>query len=192
MNFGTKQQINFLKEYFFDTSKKIIPSNDQIRKIIKIKNNLIMAHKNGKKIMVFGNGGSASIASHFSVDLTKNAKLRSVNYNEADLITCFSNDYGYEHWVEKAIEFYADKNDLVILISSSGQSKNMINGALKAKEMGLSTITLSGFMDNNPLRKLGDINLWVDSKSFNVEETTHQIWLLSVVDYLIENGQSKE
>ena len=68
----------------------------------------------------------------------------------------------------------------------------MINGALKAKEMGLSTITLSGFMDNNPLRKLGDINLWVDSKSFNVVETTHQTWLLSVVDYLIEIGQSKE
>ena len=106
MSFRIKQQINFLKEYFFDTSKKIIPSTDQIRKIIKIKNNLIMAHKNGKKIMVFGNGGSASIASHFSVDLTKNAKLRSVNYNEADLITCFSNDYGYDKWVEMAIKFY--------------------------------------------------------------------------------------
>ena len=129
MSFRIKQQINFLKEYFFDTSKKIIPSIDQIRKIIKIKNNLIMAHKNGKKIMVFGNGGSASIASHFSVDLTKNAKLRGVNYNEADLITCFSNDYGYENWVQQALDFFADNNDIVILISSSGQSPNIINGA---------------------------------------------------------------
>ena len=99
MSFRTKQQINFLKKYFFETSKKIISNIDQIKQIIKIKDNLIMAHKNGKKIMVFGNGGSASIASHFSVDLTKNAKLRGVNYNEADLITCFSNGYGYEKWV---------------------------------------------------------------------------------------------
>ena len=128
MSFRIKQQINFLKEYFFYTSKKIIPSTDQIRKIIKIKNNLIMAHKNGKKIMIFGNGGSASIASHFSVDLTKNAKLRSVNYNEADLITCFSNDYGYEKWVEMTIKFYGDKGDILIVISTSGMSKNIING----------------------------------------------------------------
>ena len=145
-----------------------------------------------KKIILIGNGGSAAIASHVSIDLTKAASIRAINFNESSLLTCFSNDFGYEHWVEKAIEYYAEKNDLVILISSSGQSKNMINGALKAKEMGLSTITLSGFMDNNPLRKLGDINLWVDSKSFNVVETTHQTWLLSVVDYLIEIGQSKE
>ena len=67
--------------------------------------------------MIFGNGGSAAIASHFSVDLTKTANIRSVNYNEADLITCFSNDYGYERWVEKAVDFYGDANDLIIVIS---------------------------------------------------------------------------
>ena len=56
--------------------------------------------------MIFGNGGSAAIASHFSVDLTKNAGVRCTNYNESDLLTCFANDFGYEKWVEKAIEFY--------------------------------------------------------------------------------------
>ena len=102
-------------------------------------------------------------------------------------MTCFSNDYGYERWVEKAIEFYADEGDLVILISSSGQSKNMINGAIKVKNMGISLITLSGFLENNPLRAMGDINLWADSLNYNVVETTHQVWLLSIVDYLIKN-----
>ena len=53
-------------------------------------------------------------------------------------------------------------------------------------------VTLSGFMKDNPLRSMGDINLWVNSKDYNMVENTHQIWLLSVVDYLIENGQSKE
>ena len=59
--------------------------------------------------MIFGNGGSAAISSHFSVDMTKNAGVRCTNYNESDLLTCFSNDFGYERWVEKAINFYGDK-----------------------------------------------------------------------------------
>ena len=67
-----------------------------------------MLKKNDKKIMIFGNGGSAAIASHVSVDLTKNAKIRCVNYNEADLITCFANDYGYENWVKQALKFLND------------------------------------------------------------------------------------
>ena len=73
--------------------------------------------------MIFGNGGSAAIASHFSVDLTKNAKVRCTNFNESDLITCFSNDYGYEKWVEKAINFYGDSGDVLIVISAGGKSK---------------------------------------------------------------------
>ena len=134
-----------MKKYFFETSKKIISNIDQIKQIIKIKDNLITAHKNGKKIMIFGNGGSASIASHFSVDLTKNAKLRSVNYNEADLITCFSNDYGYEKWVKMAIKFYGDKGDILIAISTSGMSKNIINGIYAARQKKFkSIITFTG------------------------------------------------
>ena len=84
--------------------------------------------------MIFGNGGSAAIASHFSVDLTKNARVRCTNYNESDLLTCFSNDYGYERWVEKAIDFYGDKGDSLILISAGGNSPNMTNGATLAKK----------------------------------------------------------
>ena len=84
--------------------------------------------------MIFGNGGSAAISSHFSVDLTKNAKVRCVNFNESDLLTCFSNDFGYDRWVEKSIEFYGDKNDLLILISAGGESKNMINAISACKK----------------------------------------------------------
>ena len=86
----------------------------------------------------------------------------------------------------KALNHYANVGDIVILISSSGQSKNMLIGAEFAKSIGSTVITLSGFSSDNPLRKLGDINLWSDSKSYNVVEMTHHIWLLSVVDYIIE------
>ena len=144
------------------------------------------AHKSGKKIIVIGNGGSAAMASHVTVDFTKAAGIRAINFNEADLITCFANDYGYEHWVAKALEAYADSGDLAILISSSGKSQNILNGAEKAKNSGVSVITVSGFLPDNPLRKLGDLNLWVDSTEYNIVEMTHHIWLVAIIDYLIE------
>ena len=129
------------------------------------------------------------MASHVAVDFTKAAGIRAINFNEADLITCFANDYGYEHWVEMALEFYADPGDLVILISSSGSSMNIINGAEKAKSMGLSLITVSGFLPDNPIRQLGDLNLWVDSSKYNIVEMTHHVWLVAVIDYLIETKE---
>ena len=129
---------------------------------------IIKTKKNNSRVLIFGNGGSAAIASHVSVDLTKNLKVKAINFNEADLITCFSNDFGYEKWIEKTIEFYADKKDILILISSSGKSKNMINACKAAKKKKISKIiTFTGNKKNNPLSKLGDINMWVDSNIYN-------------------------
>jgi D-sedoheptulose 7-phosphate isomerase len=140
----------------------------------------------GTKVIIVGNGGSAAMASHISVDLTKNAGIRSINFNEPDLITCFANDYGYEHWLEKAVEFYGDKGDVFIGISSSGSSENILNGCRAAREKKFSkVITFSGMNSENILRKLGDINLWVNSKAYNHIENIHQFWLLAIVDVII-------
>ena len=147
---------------------------------------IMKAYENDKQIFIIGNGGSAAIASHFSVDLTKNARVRCTNYNESDLLTCFSNDYGYERWVEKAIEFYGDQGDSLILISAGGNSPNMTNGAKLARQKKIKTIiTFTGNDKNNKLTKLGDINFWVDSKAYNHIENVHQILLLSLVDLII-------
>ena len=176
----------FIKSYFEDFSDLLRPNEELIEKLIQIRDLLLEVNKNNKKILIFGNGGSAAIASHFSVDLTKNARLRCLNFNEADLITCFANDYGFEHWVEKAIDFYGDDGDLLILISSSGQSENMLNGVKAARNANFkSVVTLSGFAKDNPLSQLGDINLWLDSRAYNFVESVHQIWLLTIVDLLI-------
>jgi D-sedoheptulose 7-phosphate isomerase len=138
----------------------------------------------GRKVILVGNGGSAAIASHVAVDLTKVAEVRGINFNEADLITCFANDYGFEQWVEKAIEFYADPGDAVVLISSSGRSPNIVNGAIMARARDLRVVTFSGFDAANPLRTLGELNFWVDSRFYNIVEMTHHIWLLAAVDYV--------
>ena len=176
----------FVKKYLEDFATLVKPSEEIVEKINIIKNILIETKKNNSKTMIFGNGGSAAIASHVSVDLTKNANIRCTNYNEADLITCFSNDYGYDRWIEKTVDFYGDEKDIIILISSSGKSKNMLNACKAAKNKKMSKIiTLTGHDKDNPLSKLGDINLWINSKAYNFVENAHQLWLLTLCDLII-------
>ena len=153
---------------------------------MQVANEISACKGRGGKTIVVGNGGSAAISSHVAVDLTKAAKTRAINFNESDLITCFANDYGYENWVAEAIKAYGDTGDVLILISSSGSSKNIVNAAKQGREMGLKVVTLSGFASDNNLRGSGDINLWANSKSYNYVEMVHQGWLLAIVDYLID------
>ena len=175
---------HFFSQYFKIIEEKL--SSIDVAQLEQATDMVRKIHSVGKKVIVVGNGGSAAMASHVAVDFTKAAKIRAVNFNEADLLTCLANDFGYENWVSKALEFYADQGDLVILISSSGKSQNILNGAKKAKEMGLFVITVSGFLPDNPLRELGNLNLWVDSTEYNIVEMTHHVWLVAIIDYLIE------
>jgi D-sedoheptulose 7-phosphate isomerase len=138
--------------------------------------------KNKNKIYIVGNGGSSSIASHVSVDFTKVAKINCSTFNNANLITCFANDYKYENWVVEAIKAYSSKKDLFILISSSGTSKNIVNAAQYCKKNNIDLITLSGFKKNNPLSQSGNINFHVESEDYNFIEMTHHIILVSIVD----------
>ena len=173
---------NYITDYLNKFSDHI--SNFNYKDFLNIVKILKKIKKNKKKVILVGNGGSAAMASHVSVDLTKMCKIRAVNFNEADLLTCFSNDYGYENWVQKALSFYADKGDLLISISSSGESKNIINGSKFAKRIGCKVVTLTGFNKNNKVRKIGHVNLWLESKNYNFVEMVHHTWLLSIVDFV--------
>jgi len=173
---------NYFTKYLNKFSKTLINYNE--KDFLKIVETIIEIKKNKKKIILVGNGGSAAIASHVSVDFTKMCKIRAINFNEADLLTCFSNDYGYENWVCKALSFYGDKGDLLICISSSGESKNIINGAKFGKKMGCKIITLTGSDEKNKVKKIGHINLWLNSKNYNIIEMVHHTWLLSIVDFV--------
>jgi D-sedoheptulose 7-phosphate isomerase len=177
--------VKFLKNYFSEI-KELLNNEKYFEDLVKVKDILLKTNSEGKKTMIFGNGGSAAIGSHFSVDLTKNARVRCTNYNESDLLTCFANDFGYERWVEKAIEFYGDEGDSVILISAGGNSPNMTNGAKSARQKKINKIiTFTGNEKDNKLSKLGDINFWVNSKAYNHIENVHQVLLLSLVDLII-------
>ena len=174
----------FFKTYF-DSINQAVDLVEH-NKLVDIARLILDAASHSKKTIFVGNGGSAAMASHLAVDFTKAAKIRAINFNEADLITCFANDYGYDQWVAEALNAYADKGDVVVVISSSGKSPNILNAAKRAKEIGASVVVLSGFSEGNPLRLLGDIELWVNSTSYNVIEMSHHIWLLAIVDYIVD------
>lgn len=139
----------------------------------------------GRKLMFIGNGGSAAIASHQAVDYWKNGGLRAVAFNDSSLLTCIGNDYGYPHIFEKPIEMFADPGDVLLAISSSGKSENILRGAKAALQKGCRVITLSGFKPDNPLRSLGSVNFYAASSSYGYVEITHLALCHSIVDTII-------
>ena len=117
----------FISRNIREFTEILLKASSQIKKLNLI-SNIILNLKKNNLIHVFGNGGSASIASHFSMDLTNNSNIKCLNYNDPGIITCYANDFGFQNWISRAISKYGNKDDVLILISSSGVSKNMING----------------------------------------------------------------
>jgi D-sedoheptulose 7-phosphate isomerase len=137
-----------------------------------------------EKIIIIGNGGSNAISSHISQDYTKALGKKCISFSDASRLTCYMNDYGVENAYMKFIEHFAEDNTLVILISSSGNSLNIINAFKYCVDTNISTITLSGFSFDNKLRSLSKdslLHFWVDSKDYGVVECLHEIILHSVI-----------
>lgn len=134
------------------------------------------------KVIFIGNGGSAGIASHQAIDFWKNGGIPAINFNDASQLTCLSNDYGYEYVFEKPISMFGKKGDILIAISSSGTSENILNAVRAAKEKDLFVITMSGFSKENPLRALGDINFYVPSEAYGHVEIAHLILSHTILD----------
>jgi D-sedoheptulose 7-phosphate isomerase len=142
----------------------------------------------GKKLIFVGNGASASISSHVATFFTQYAGVRSISFNDHNLITAFANDYSYEKWVSRALEAYADPEDTIVLISSSGNSPNMLNAASYAQEHNLHVVSFSGFSSDTPLRKMGELSFWVDSDTYNIVESVHLVWILAVANMIEGQG----
>ena len=160
---------------------------------IKVAGNLILSHSD-HKMMFIGNGASASISSHMATDFWKNGRIEALAFNDSSLLTCISNDYGYEHVFEKPIEMFAKREDIVFAISSSGESKNIVRGVNAARLKECSVITLSGFKDDNILSTLGDINFYIPSRKYGLVEVIHHSICHCILDTIVSyrEGQVKE
>ena len=146
-----------------------------------------LRRRNGNLYLV-GNGGSAAVASHSVTDFLHVARLRATTLHDSSLITCMANDYGYDNAFARILSTLAGPRDALIAISSSGRSPNICKAAAKVRELGGFVITLSGFSPDNPLRALGNLNIWLDSRDYGMVEIGHQFVLHNVVDRLrLEN-----
>jgi D-sedoheptulose 7-phosphate isomerase len=129
--------------------------------------------KMGRKLMLIGNGGSASIASHMATDFMKNGGVRATAFNDPMFLTCLGNDLGYDRIFEFQIQGHGEAGDLLIAISSSGKSGSILNGVNAARRRNAKVVTLSGFGTANPLRGMGDLNFYVPSGEYGYVELLH-------------------
>ena len=165
-----------------DQANKKISLEDGIE---KVHNLLINTRETNSHLYVIGNGGSAAIASHAVIDFLNVGKISAHTLHDAATLTCMANDYGYEHVYSNIVKHTIKPKDILIAISSSGQSENIVAAVETAKSNNSIVITLSGFKPDNKLRTTGDINFWSNSDDYGIVEIAHQFILHNIADRLI-------
>lgn len=154
---------------------------------IQILLDVFLEHKKRNSMLFFiGNGGSSAIASHMTADFMKNGGMNTYSLYDNAVTTCMGNDYGYEYIFSKPMEFLVQEGDLVVAISSSGNSANIVNGIVTAKKKKAEVITLTGFAEDNKAKQLGDVNLYVACAKYGIVESIHNLILQQVVDMIMD------
>lgn len=153
----------------------------------------LRVRENRGRIFFIGNGGSAAIASHMTADFMKNGNMITYSLYDSAVLTCMGNDYGYEHIFSKPLEFLGERKDLLVAISSSGNSQNILNAVNIALAKGMLVITFTGFNCDNRISRRGHYNIHVPVEHYGIVETIHNLILQQVVDTMLErDGREDE
>ena len=147
-------------------------------------------HARGQNIFLVGNGASAAMASHFAADACKNGGLRAQAFNDGPLLTCTGNDLAFDQIFSVPLARFARAGDMLITISSSGGSRNILRALECARDMSLTIVTISGKAADNPSRSFGDVNVYMPSARYGWVESGHHVILHYWLDqYLSSHGQ---
>ena len=138
------------------------------------------------QLFFIGNGGSSAIASHMTADFMKNGGMNTYSLYDNAVTTCMGNDYGYAYIFSRPLEFLARKDDLLVAISSSGNSANIINAIETVRAKGTMVITFTGFETDNKVKQMGDVNVYVPCKQYGIVESIHNLMLQQIVDMIME------
>ena len=171
-----------------DSRGMVLPLGEGTSKVVEM---ILSAKSTSGKAMVIGNGGSAAIASHLQNDLCKAVGVRVLDFSQVPLLTALSNDEGYGSVYERPVELWADAGDLLVAISSSGRSENIIRAVQAAAARKCRIITLSGFSSDNPLRRLGNLNFYVASSEYGYVESAHTVISHFVIDRAVMSRSEK-
>jgi D-sedoheptulose 7-phosphate isomerase len=162
-----------------DSAGRAISTGEAMAKFLAV---ALAAKRTRNRVMFVGNGGSAAICSHMATDWMKNGGFHALSFNDGSMLTCLGNDLGYEQVFAKQVEMQAHPGDLLVAISSSGNSVNILNAVAAARDRGASVITMSGFKPDNKLRQLGDVNFYVPDQSYGFVEISHLTICHAVLD----------
>jgi D-sedoheptulose 7-phosphate isomerase len=142
-------------------------------------------------LYAIGNGASASMASHFAADMAKNGRLHTQVFSDLSLITAVANDLAYEEVFAEPLRRVGERGDVLVAISSSGRSPNILRAVEVARERGVTVVTLSGMDADNPLRCMGDLNGYIPANTYGGAETAHAAVLHQWID-LVVDAQKEE
>lgn len=137
-----------------------------------------------RHIILLGNGGSNAITCHIAQDYTKALGKKALCFGDSSRLTCYANDYGWEFAYKKFLEQFMEEDTVVVLLSSSGNSQNILNCAQYCVERGNKLVTLSGFSEDNQLRTMyadKSLHFYVPSKDYGIVECLHELILHSVI-----------
>lgn len=194
-NIFSKNYIEEIKNLFEKTKvtlkyKKILSLEEGLNKAREM---ILKLKKTKKKLIFIGNGGSAAISLHKALDFNFLAKIKALSFSDQVSFTCIGNDFGFENIFTREIETNAEEGDILIAISSSGSSENILLATKTAQQKKCKIITFSGFNEGNPLSQMGDLNFWVGSRNFNKVEAVHLLLLDCILEsLLLKEKQKKE
>ena len=172
---------------YFSNYNSLLFNKDVQSRLQNFAETLNVQRDNGLRLILAGNGASSAISSHAALDFTKQAGLEAITFTDPALVSAYSNDFGYDNALVELFNSYSKINDLVVLVSTSGNSKNVVNLAIKAREKGHTVVSFTGKSVSNRLKKNSDVAFWVDSHAYNIVENVHMIWLGYLIDCLIGN-----
>jgi D-sedoheptulose 7-phosphate isomerase len=170
--------------------RELISESHKIHNELNVANAIKMVEKiyelkdNSNKLLFIGNGASNTIASHASLDYMNQTGILCICANDPAALTAYSNDFGYEKSFERFAKLSYKDGDILICISSSGNSENVIRAAGYVKQRGGCVISFTGFKKDNKLNEISDISFWVNSLKYNIVESIHNLWISLICDVL--------
>lgn len=175
-------------EIWQGTSRKCTDYDEGIRFLL----DTFTGHKRDRSRLFFvGNGGSSAIASHMTADFMKNGGMKTYSLYDNAVTTCMGNDYGYEYIFSRPLEFLLNPDDLLVAISSSGNSRNICNAIETAGNRDVEVITFTGFRPDNQAKQMGTVNVYVPSEKYGIVESVHNLVLQQIVDLIMERDGVK-
>jgi D-sedoheptulose 7-phosphate isomerase len=158
------------------------PVDDAVDLVVDL---IVSVKDSSAKVLLIGNGGSAAIVSHMQNDLCKTVGVRAMVFTEGPLLTATANDDGYHAVFHRPVELWADANDVLIAVSSSGESENIVKAAAAARAKGCRVVTMTGFNPMNRLRQVGNMNVYVPATAYGYVETAHALMAHWVTDIAV-------